>query len=103
TTQKEHNLRKVIAKFKEHPGLGAWKGYDEPAWVKMPAAACDKAYRIFKELDPNHPVILIHAPEPEASLPLAAYMPACDVTGVDIYPIAYPPGNRSEEHTSELQ
>jgi hypothetical protein len=102
----DHNkakmLRAVIEKFKDHPGLGAWKGYDEPAWVKMPADACAKAYQIFKQLDPNHPVILIHAPEPDASLPLEPYMPACDITGVDIYPIAYPPGNHGHFPNKEI-
>lgn len=91
--RREALLRQVIQRFKDHPGLGGWKGADEPAWAKIPAAACLRAYRLFKELDPNHPVILIQAPEPGHSLPLAPYLPACDITGMDIYPIAYPPGN----------
>jgi hypothetical protein len=90
--RKEAALRQVIQRFKDHPGLGGWKGADEPAWSKTPAEDCGRAYRVIKELDPHHPVILIHAPEPESSLPLAPYMPACDITGMDIYPIAYPPG-----------
>ena len=58
----ERTLRKIIARFKDHPGLGAWKGYDEAAWVKMPVEPVMAAYKIFKEMDPDHPVILIHAP-----------------------------------------
>jgi hypothetical protein len=85
----EAKLQKVIERFKNHPGLGAWKGYDEPAWVKTPAEAVSKAYAIFKQADPNHPVILIHAPMQGAPSP-EPYMPACDITGVDIYRIQYP-------------
>jgi hypothetical protein len=61
----------------------------------MPHEPVRRAYEIFKELDPNHPVILIQAPT-KKSLPLESYMSACDVVGVDIYPIAYPPGDHSD-------
>ena len=30
--QKEAKLRKVIAAFKDSPGMGLWKGADEPDW-----------------------------------------------------------------------
>jgi hypothetical protein len=56
---------------------------------------------LIHEIDPNHPVILIHAPT-KASLPLGPYMDACDVTGVDIYLIAYPPGRHSDFGNREM-
>src|SRR5207302_9350966 len=85
----EKLLRLAIGLYKDHPGLGAWKGYDEPAWVKMPAEPLVGAYHVFKELDPNHPVIIIQAPMRE-SLPLQTYQGAGDIFGVDIYPVTYP-------------
>src|SRR5439155_9830887 len=93
--QNQKLLRLAVQLYKDHPALGAWKGYDEPAWVKMPAEPLVKAYHLFKELDPNHPVIIIQAPM-KASLPLEPYRAACDIMGVDIYPITYPPGNHSD-------
>lgn len=100
-TEKEQRLRKIIARFKNHPALGGWKGADEPAWGKVPVDSVMRAYKIFKEMDPDHPVIVIHAPT-KASLPLKPYMAACDVTGVDIYPIAYPPGMHSDFGNREI-
>jgi hypothetical protein len=97
----EQTLRTIVNRFRDHPGLGGWKGADEPAWVKVPPDNCVAAYRIFKALDPDHPVILIQAPT-KASLPLEPYADACDVTGVDIYPIAYPPGKHSDFGNREL-
>lgn len=94
-------LRSIIERFKDHPGLGAWKGYDEPAWTKQPADQVLNAYRMFHALDPNHPVIIIHAPT-LASKPLEDYMPACDITGVDIYPVAYPPVRHSDFPNHEI-
>src|SRR5262249_10234794 len=54
----EKLLRLAIDLYKDHPALGAWKGYDEPAWVKMPPEPLVASYKIFQELDPNHPVII---------------------------------------------
>src|SRR6266487_4445124 len=99
--QNEKLLRMAIEMYKDHPGLGAWKGYDEPAWVKMPPEPLVRAYKVFKELDPNHPVIIIQAPMKE-SLPLAPYGPACDIMGIDIYPITYPPGKHSDFGNREI-
>jgi hypothetical protein len=97
----EKLLRLAVDLYKNHPGLGAWKGYDEPAWVKMPADKLVGAYRLFKELDPNHPVIIIQAPMKE-SLPLEPYREAGDIFGVDIYPVTYPPGNHSDLPNKEI-
>jgi hypothetical protein len=97
----ERLLRLAIELYKDHPGLGAWKGYDEPAWVKMPADPLVNSYRLFKKLDPNHPVIIIQAPM-KASLPLEGYVDAGDIFGVDIYPITYPPGTHSDLPNNEI-
>ncbi len=94
-------LDQVVNTFKGHPGLGAWKGSDEPAHAHVPAAGCVAVYHHLKQLDPHHPVVIIEAPRgpgptlqsPDKPLTTAAVRPyaaACDVHGIDIYPI--PPG-----------
>ena len=57
----------------------------------------------FAPLDPNHPVVIIEAPRGPGPTPQSAtspltlravkpYAAACDVHGVDIYPVSVPPG-----------
>src|SRR5207245_680835 len=64
SAEDEAQLRKILDRFKAHPGLGAWKGADEPEWGKRkrPLAPLIRAYQVIKEADPNHPVVIIHAP-----------------------------------------
>ncbi|HEY5909947.1 MAG TPA: hypothetical protein VJA21_05020, partial [Verrucomicrobiae bacterium] len=90
----EAQLREVVGKFKDHPGLGAWKGDDEPEWGKRPLAPLVRAYQVVKEVDPNHPLVIIHAPRGTAES-LRKYNVAGDIIGADIYPVSYPPGIHS--------
>jgi hypothetical protein len=99
--ENEKLLRMAIEMYRDHPALGCWKGFDEPAWVKQPPEPLAAAYKVFKELDPNHPVVIIQAPT-KASLPLAGYRDAGDIFGVDIYPVTYPPGKHSDFGNPEL-
>jgi hypothetical protein len=92
--EKEAQLRALINRFKNHPGLGAWKGEDEPEWGKQPVEPLLKGYRIIKEVDPNHPVVLIQAPHGTVES-LRNYNSTADIVGVDIYPISYPEGIHS--------
>ncbi len=96
-------LDQIVNTFKGHPGLGAWKGADEPALGHVPAAGCVAVYGHLRVVDPNHPVVIIEAPRgpgptpqsPNTRLTAAAVQPyaaACDVHGVDIYPVSVPPG-----------
>ncbi|MGZ4988851.1 MAG: hypothetical protein ACXWBP_12450, partial [Limisphaerales bacterium] len=101
-SKNEKLLRYVIGLYRDHPALGAWKARDESAWVKAPADALINAYHIFKEMDPNHPVIVIQAPEHHDVLPLEGYLPAGDIFGVDIFPIEYPPGNHGDFPNKEI-
>jgi len=87
----EQLLAKVVEALKAHPALGAWKGIDEPALAKLPVAGLVRGYQRLHALDPNHPLVVIQAPRGTAA-ELAAYAPAFDVTGADIYPVSYPPG-----------
>ena len=92
--QEAARLRELIKRFKDHPGLGAWKGEDEPEWGKQPVEPLLKGYQIIKEVDPNHPVVLIQAPHGTVES-LRKYDATADILGVDIYPISYPLGIHS--------
>ena len=93
---RERLLVKVVNALRRHPGLGAWKGVDEPRnpfrgenWVRP--AGLVRGYKRLKALDPSHPVVLTHAPGSPVEH-LRPYRAACDVSGADIYPVSYPPG-----------
>jgi hypothetical protein len=92
--KREALLRQVIERFRNHPGLGIWKGADEPAWAKAKTEPLARAREIIHELDPNHPLAIIEAPRDSVAT-LRAYNAACDITGADVYPISYPPGTDS--------
>jgi hypothetical protein len=94
-------LDQIVRTVTGHPGLGVWKGADEPAHAHVPAAGCVAVYRHLKQLDPNHPVAIIEAPRAPGPTPnsrdrpltvaaVRPYAAACDIHGVDIY--ALPPG-----------
>ena len=92
--EKELLLRRVIDRFKNHPGLLLWKNVDEPQWGKHPVEPMINAYKLIKELDPSHPVGLTQAPRGTIEQ-LKPYNAAADILLLDIYPIGYPPGRHS--------
>ena len=94
-------LDEIVNRVKGHPGLGVWKGADEPALARVPIAGCVAVYNHLRALDPDHPVAIIEAPRAPAAgggtSPLTAaavrpYAAASDIHGVDIYPVSVPPG-----------
>jgi hypothetical protein len=95
----EQLLVRIVNGLKDHPALGAWKGVDEPANpnrpAPIPAAGLVRAYTRLKQLDSDHPVVITQAPLGPVS-DLVRYRPALDITGADIYPVAYPPGAHSD-------
>ena len=103
----EVKLRKVIAAFKDSPGMGLWKGADEPDWEnshntkKATPQQVAHVAEILHELDPNHPIWLVQAPRGTVAS-LKRYYAGWDVGGIDIYPVSYPPGVHSEEKNKEL-
>jgi hypothetical protein len=102
----EQLLTKIVAAFKDHPALGAYKGVDEPRnpfrgddWVRP--AGLVRAYQKLKGLDDGHPLVIIQAPRSTIA-ELTPYRPAFDVTGVDIFPVAYPPGEHSDSDNKDV-
>src|SRR5207253_1585942 len=62
TKADEALLRKIVRTFKDHRGMGCYKGVDEPEWGKQKIAPMARARELLKELDPDHPLVLIEAP-----------------------------------------
>ena len=93
---KQAFLARIVEALKDSPGLGAWKGADEPLHGNVPPPGLIAAYDFVRSRDPNHPLVLIQAPEartgPLTTALLRPYSPAADIHGVDIYPISHPPG-----------
>jgi hypothetical protein len=94
-------LRRIIGMFKDHPGLGIWKGEDEPEWGKKPVPPLRNAYEIVRETDPHHPVWIVQAPRGTVES-LKLYNDTYDIGGIDIYPVSYPPGVHSNEANKQV-
>ena len=116
-------LRKVVAKFRGHPALGAYKGYDEPLWNRIGVGGLARAYQALKQpdFDPHHPLVLIQAPRmrppkkgggkgpvvrdggvPLDVATLKPYADAFDVTGADIFPISNPLFNQASSARTDI-
>jgi hypothetical protein len=91
----EQLLVRIANGLKSHAGLGAYKGVDEPAWGRVPAAGLARARTKLRTVDPDHPVVITQAPRGSVKS-LTSYRPAFDITGADIYPVAYPTGRHSD-------
>lgn len=96
-------LTSIVDALKHHPGLGVWKGADEPAHGHVSVAGLKAVKDHIHRLDPNHPIAIIEAPrapspagkKQDRPLTVAAVKPyatTCDIHGVDIYPVSIPPG-----------
>ncbi len=92
--EKEALLRSLITRFKDHPGLLAWKNYDEAFWNGHPAEDLVRGYHVIREIDRRHPVIQTHAPRGTIE-DLRPYNACADMLTLDIYPLNYPPGGHS--------
>ena len=93
-TAKEAALRQMVNRFKNHPGLGLWKNFDESAWAGVPAADMVRGYQIIRQEDPAHGVVQTHAPRLTIEQ-LRPYNGCADILALDIYPVGYPPGTNS--------
>ena len=117
-------LRKIVERFRDHPALGAYKGYDEPLWGNIGVPGLAAAYDALKQpdFDPHHPLVLVQAPRmrppkkrgggkgpvvrdggvPLAVAKLKPYVKAFDVTAADIFPISNPPSNQASSPTTDM-
>lgn len=88
----EKRIRAIVEQFRAHPSLLCWETEDEPAFVwegrgpRIPPERLIATARFIRSLDPGHPLFLNHAPVNLEST-LRRYNPACDIVGVDIYPV----------------
>jgi hypothetical protein len=93
---KQELLEQIVDGLKDAPGLGAWKGADEPLHGNVAPIGLAAAYDFVRSRDPSHPVVIIQAPQarngPLTVARLRPYAAAGDIHGVDIYPISHPPG-----------
>ncbi|MBQ4481470.1 MAG: hypothetical protein II943_12625 [Victivallales bacterium] len=92
TADYEEQLRQQIAKILtpeilHHPALFAYNYCDEPWAREIPAYKFDAAERIFREIDPYHPLFINESPRGVVSEYLADYAKHSDIYGVDLYPI----------------
>jgi hypothetical protein len=112
---KQDLLGTIIDGLKDSPGLGAWKGTDEPLWGAKDAQGLADAYEFIRLHDPAHPVVIIQAPRAKVKGPqgkkiekpltvglLRDYAAAGDIHGVDIYPISHPPGWHAERPNKDI-
>jgi hypothetical protein len=83
---KLEGLRRVVEKIKNHPALFAYGTADEPAWGGYDLASLAAVAHMIRELDPNHPIYINHAPRNTIE-ELARYNRYTDIAGSDIYPI----------------
>jgi hypothetical protein len=98
--RREAQLRDLVNRFKNHPGFGAWKGADEPEWGNQPLGPLMRGREIVRELDPNHPMVLIQAPRGTVAT-MRKYNVTAEVVGADIYPVSVPPGIHSQFKTNK--
>jgi len=99
--ERPDQLRETIQRFRHHPALAVWKNMDEPAWGAASIEGMIQAYRFLKEIDPDHPVWMTHAPRNTVEL-LREYCRACDIVALDIYPVSVPMGKHSHLPNKEI-
>jgi hypothetical protein len=87
-TRHDARLHEVVTTLRDSPGLGMWKGEDEPFWNGRPATSLQHAYDATTAIDPDHLFVIVEAARGTAA-DLAPYSAVCSVHGVDIYPVAF--------------
>lgn len=99
-------LAAVADGLQGHPALAAYKGVDEPRnpfrganWIRPDGLV--RAYQRLKQIDPAHPVVIVQAPLNTVAQ-LLPYRPAFDVTGADVYPVSYPPGEHTQTANRDI-
>ena len=104
--ERERLLEQVVRAFRGHEALLGWKGIDEPrnpartpTWIRPEPLV--RAYKKVKTLDREHPLVIIQAPRSTVAQ-LTPYRPAFDITGVDVFPVSYPPGVHTSSRNKDV-
>ncbi len=84
--EREAMLHTLVPTLANHPGLGFWRGMNEPWWARIPAESLAHANATVRGLDPAHAWLTIQAPRGTTE-DLAPYSAVTDFHGVDIYPV----------------
>ena len=106
-------LTQIVNAVKDHPGLGVWKGADEPAHGHIAAKGLVAVLNHVHSLDPSHPLAIIEAPRNPSAEPggkdrvltvaaMRPYAATCDIHGVDIYPVSVPPGKHAGRANTDI-
>lgn len=103
---KQALLGQVVDGLKDSPGLGAWKGCDEPLWGGRDKDKLAAAYEFIRSRDQDHPIVIIQAPRthqgPLTAARLRPFAAAGDIHGVDIYPVSHPPGWHADRPNKDI-
>jgi hypothetical protein len=106
-------LTEIVNAVKGHPGLGVWKGADEPAHGHVSVQGLVAVHNHVRSLDPDHPLAIIEAPRDPSveqggkdrvltAAAMKPYAAACDIHGVDIYPVSVPPGKHAGRANKDI-
>lgn len=80
-------LKLVVSSLKHHPGLFGWFTADEPSGNLYDVSRLDRAYRVIKAIDKDHPVVVLD----NVPIMLKTYAPYCDILSSDPYPVPSSP------------
>ncbi len=80
-------LKKTVTAYKDHPAMLFWEHGDEPMVNGGKFEEYLLGYKLMKELDPDHPVLMVEYPFWTDEARLKEFATACDVYAFDKYPI----------------
>src|SRR5436190_22241929 len=78
-------LKKAVAMFKDHPAMLLWEHSDEPVVNNTKFEQLEPGYKLMKQLDPDHPVLMVEYPYWNREAELKRMATACDVYAFDKY------------------
>jgi hypothetical protein len=87
-TAEEAMLANVVGALRSDPGLGLWRGVDEPWWGGWHHSALLHSFQTLSSLDPAHASLTVQAPR-GTRWDLRPYASVTDAHGVDVYPVGY--------------
>ena len=95
------DIDRWIEPYIDRPEVTMWKLSDEPDLRGMDPDAFYEGYAHLKARDPSRPIeLVIRYPQRESGMP---YIPACDIVGLDSYPIPYRPRERCRARRSRTR